>query len=259
MPSQARTGTGGGQRMQPPAAAGPVRRRTRRPLGGRSLRTRGRPRWTRTWPRPRRRARRRARRRRGARPARRRRCPARPARRARARRASAAASPRRPTGARSGRCAAKGLRHERLEVRAVIEQRVVPGPGVVLGAGGRHERRQLAVGNLVAVGEQLVQEHRAHVRLDVHGGAVVGERHNARRRGRTDARKRFQLLSRVGQQPSPLGRTRLGRPLERERAAIVPQPLPLRQHVGRACGRQGSRWWETSDRKRVQCFSTRAT
>ena len=55
-----------------------------------------------------------------------------------------------------------------LEVRAVVEERVVPCPGVVLGA-RVPPRAGPAPGRLTPSrpGEQLVQEHRAHVRLQV--------------------------------------------------------------------------------------------
>ena len=129
--------------------------------------------------------------------------------------------------------APRRVRHLRLQMRTVVQKRVIPCPGALLGARVRHEGSQLPIPHALAVREQLVQEHRAHVRLQVERGAVEGERHDAGRRGRADTGQLHQLLGRAGQLTAALGGAEVGRPLQRKGTAVVAEPLPLGQNVGR--------------------------
>ena len=122
-----------------------------------------------------------------------------------------------------------------LELRAVVEQRVVPGARRdALARGlvdrGRDERHQLAVGDAVAVGEQLVQEDRPHVRLEVDAGQLERERAHAGRGGRPDAGQRPQRGLVARQLATEPLDDLLGGALERDGPAVVAEALPRAQH-----------------------------
>ena len=136
------------------------------------------------------------------------------------------------------RAAPRGVSHLRLQIRANIQQRVIPPANLArFGAAGRHQRLKLLVRNRFAIGEQRVDEHGANVRLDIDSGKVACERGDAGGRCRTDTRQLPQLLHRFGQAPAEALRAFLGRALERQGAAVIAEPLPFGQHIG---GRRGS-------------------
>lgn len=84
-----------------------------------------------------------------------------------------------------------GVRHRGLQMRAVVEQAVVPAARVGCGSrvesGGLDQGQKHLVAYGLLFGKELVQEHRAHVGLQIDGRPLIGEGHHPRRCGRTDA------------------------------------------------------------------------
>ena len=137
------------------------------------------------------------------------------------------------------RAATRGVAERGLQMRAVIEQRIIPRPGFIRRACRTDKRLELLVSNTFLTREKLVQKHSADVGLQIHRGAVARERDNACRRCRTDARKRHKLVDRFGQLPLEILRANFACALEGERAAVVAKPLPFAHNVRRARARQG--------------------
>ena len=129
------------------------------------------------------------------------------------------------------RTATGGVAEGGLQMRAVIEQRVIPRPGVILGARRADKGLELLVSNTFLTREKLVQKHCADVGLQIHCGTVARERDNACRRCRTDARKRHKLVDRFGQLPPEILRADLACAFESECAAVVAKPLPFAHNV----------------------------
>ena len=84
-----------------------------------------------------------------------------------------------------------------------------------------------------------MEEHGAHVGLEVERGAVESERDDARSRGGPDTGELHELVGGFGKPSAELGRADVGAALERERTSVVAEPLPLLEHVGGA--RRGER------------------
>ena len=137
------------------------------------------------------------------------------------------------------RTATGGVAEGGLQMRTVIEQRVIPRPGVIRRACRTNERLELLVPNGFFIGKKLMQKHGADVGLQIHRGAVVRERDNACRRCRTDAWKGLKLVDRFGQLPPEILRADFACAFESECAAVVAKPLPFAHNVRRARARQG--------------------
>ena len=132
--------------------------------------------------------------------------------------------------------AAAWVGHRALEVRAVVEQGVVPGARVVsgvarvCGAGRAHKGNERPVRDSLLAREELVEKDGAHVGLQINGVQVKGKGAYARSGCRTYSGKRLELLCVLWQLPAQL-HDRSGRPVKGERPAVVSQPLPLVEHV----------------------------
>ena len=99
---------------------------------------------------------------------------------------------------------------------------------------GREQRRR-ALGQRARRVAAAVPALDHALRVDIDGGAlrVPGERGHRRRGVRPDAGQRRQVRG------PPVRRHRARRALQRQRAAVVPEPAPGREHVAR--GRDGER------------------
>ena len=95
-----------------------------------------------------------------------------------------------------------------------------------------HERHELLVGHARDIWEQMVQQHRAHVGLQIHARQVERERSNPLSRGGPYARQRRQLLDARGKRAVIRTHDLLGGGLEGERTAVVPHALPRGEHLG---------------------------
>ena len=137
------------------------------------------------------------------------------------------------------RAATGGVAERGLQMRAIIEQRIIPRPGVIRRARRTNERLELFVPNALFIGKKLMQKHCTDVGLQIHCRTVARERDNACRRCRTDAGKRLELVDRFGQLPPEILRADLACALESECAAVVAKPLPFAHDVRRARARQG--------------------
>ena len=125
-----------------------------------------------------------------------------------------------------------------LQAGAHIEQRVIPASHIFGGACALHKRAQLLVGHAFDITEEAVNKHRAHVRLEIQAGNIARERRDTRRGGVADAGKLHELIDAFGHAPSVFRGTYIGSALQRERAAVVAQALPLLNHIGRARRRE---------------------
>ena len=149
-----------------------------------------------------------------------------------------------------GARAPRRVGHRPLEVGAVVEQRVVPATGRAghvragnlgarAGAGLAHERDKRAVWHAVGLGKELVEKDGADVRLEVDARQVVGEGADAGRRGGADSRQGAQLGLVHRHHAAVVLAHLASRVPERQRTAVVAKALPLREHVCRACRREG--------------------
>jgi len=125
----------------------------------------------------------------------------------------------------------------RLELRPVIHQRIVPSPGIAPVEALRHQRQQLRIADSRPAAKEFMDKHRPDVRLDIDHGAIIGIGADCRRRRRTDARQGHQLFRRR-RQDAVSGRHLLRQPVQQQRPAIVPKPLPALQHPGERGTRQ---------------------
>ena len=105
--------------------------------------------------------------------------------------------------------------------------------------GGLDQGQKHLVAYGLLFGKELVQEHRAHVGLQIDGRPLIGEGHHPRRCGRTDAGQRQQPLVGLRKPTGPLGGAPVGRALERQGATVVTEALPQLEHIGHSGGRQG--------------------
>ena len=101
------------------------------------------------------------------------------------------------------------------------------------------ERRELTVRHILPAGQKLVEKDGAHIRLEVHAVEVERKGADAGRGRGADAGKHAQLALVFGELSTRLDH-RLGRTVHRKRAAVVPQALPLVEHVRRIGGSESS-------------------
>src|SRR5512133_3226692 len=125
-----------------------------------------------------------------------------------------------------------GVRQPRLQVSAVVHQRVIPVAWVRAVERGSHEGLDLAVMDLFDPREELVKEYRAYVRFDEDDGSIEGEGQHRPRRVGAYARQGPKLFFAVGQAAPETGHDLVGRPLQGEGTPVVAKPRPQPEKRG---------------------------
>ena len=139
--------------------------------------------------------------------------------------------------------ASRGVGQRPLQLDAVVKQGVVPAARVCPQFRRQHcaaldQRHQLTVAYPFDTREQLMQKDRAHIGLQIGRGHIVGKGQDAAGCSGPDAGQRAELLQVTGQLTAVALAQRLRGALQGQRATVVAQALPGREHVSYACGRQ---------------------